>query len=174
MTGCASCGEALAHRQGKETMARNLIGLALLALLCSCPKPPPAVPPPPATKGAEAAEPVPPPIERPIPPVSGMVVSAHRISLPDLDERLGNGRARAVADGSLDNDLLPDRPFRGQCLSALEQQRVMKERANRLKRREPRRHGSSLDGRGVAPAEHDVEPVAERPSLLGQVEIEAR
>ena len=49
-------------------MTRRFVGLALLALLCSCPKPPPAVPPSPKAKGVEPAQPVPPPVERPIPP----------------------------------------------------------------------------------------------------------
>ena len=48
------------------------LAIALLVLAAGCPRPTPVVPPippaPPRTPSAETAQPVPPPVERPIPP----------------------------------------------------------------------------------------------------------
>ena len=94
------------------------------------------------------------------------VVPALRVGLPDLDHRVRHRLARAVEDAADDARRRRRRgPSAGRRQSPNEKNGPTV--CDGVARK---RHVSS--GVAAGPAEHDVEPVAERPLRLGRVEVE--
>src|SRR6202041_1085431 len=107
------------------------------------------------------------------PPILRMRVLAMRIRLPHFHQSIRDPNSVAINHAPLNRDALTGHPFAGQVVTVQPLHAEFEKRANRL--RSSRSHSHLLfHRRGFAPAQDEVEPVAERMLRYRCIPVENR